>query len=172
MGALSAVPTDEVVQFFVEQQLRTGLPEANWVTFVDPRSPGTRREVVQLPKLWNYGACNIALLSYAHGDAGIAVSATQWLRIFAAGLQTLMSCLASNHRGGVAVVNSMLGSPALSVFVWQDGAEFDQTMNNYMNAPFPTGIDPSNPAVLQSKLSLLGNLTAADIMLPGNASLS
>lgn len=55
MGALSAVPTDEVVQFFVEQQLRTGLPEANWVTFVDPRSPGTRREVVQLPKLWNYG---------------------------------------------------------------------------------------------------------------------
>lgn len=66
----------------------------------------------------------------------------------------------------------MLGSPALSVFVWQDGAEFDQTMNNYMNAPFPTGIDPSNPAVLQSKLSLLGNLTAADIMLPGNASLS
>lgn len=53
MLALRAVPTDNVIQYFVEQQLRTGLPEANWATFVDPRPSGSKREVVQVPKLWN-----------------------------------------------------------------------------------------------------------------------
>lgn len=66
----------------------------------------------------------------------------------------------------------MLGSPALSVFVWQDGAEFDQTINNYMSAPFPTGIDPGNPATLQSNISFVGNSTAAGIMVTANSSMS
>ena len=52
--ALSVVPTDEIIQFFVEQQLRTGLPEANWAKFVDPRPFGSQREVMQVPKLWNH----------------------------------------------------------------------------------------------------------------------
>lgn len=55
MGALSAIPTDNVVQFFVEQQLRTGLPEVNWPAFVDPRPFGSRKEIVQMPKFWNHG---------------------------------------------------------------------------------------------------------------------
>ena len=52
--ALSVLPTTEIIQFFVEQQLRTGLPEANWAKFVDPRPFGSQREVVQVPKLWNH----------------------------------------------------------------------------------------------------------------------
>lgn len=172
MGALSAVPTDDVVQFFVEQQLRTGLPEANWARFADPRTSGSQKEVLQVPKLWSHGHCNIALLSYVHGEEGVQLSAASWSKIFAAGLQTLMTCLASNHQGGAAVVNGILGFPSLSVFVWQDGSGFDRTMNNYMSAPFPAWIDPSNPATLQSNVSFLGNLTTTGILLRAHASMS
>lgn len=80
------------------------------------------------------------------------------------------------RRGCVAndlgVLKGVVGSPALSVFVWQDGAEFDRTMNDYMSAPFPAGIDPGYPATLQKSFYFLGNLTTADIMLTGNASMS
>lgn len=59
-GTLSAVPTDAVTQFFVEQQLRTGLPGANWYSFVDPRPVGLRKEVVQIPKWWSQGKSTLA----------------------------------------------------------------------------------------------------------------
>ena len=55
MDALSAVPTSRFVQFFVEQQLRADYPGASWPPFVDPRPFGRQKQVVQLPKLWNYG---------------------------------------------------------------------------------------------------------------------
>ena len=32
----------------------------------------------------------------------------EWSKVFAAGLQTLMICLASNHQGGAATVNGKL----------------------------------------------------------------
>ena len=69
----------------------------------------------------------------------------------------------------LGIFKDILGLPALSVYVWQDGAYFDTTMNYYMNAPFPAGIDPSNPRILQSNLSYLGNSTMAGILLTGNA---
>ena len=55
MDALSSVPRDNVIQFFVEQQLRTGLPVANWAPFTDPRPTESRKEIMQVPKLWNQG---------------------------------------------------------------------------------------------------------------------
>lgn len=54
-GALSAVPTDNVIQFFVEQQLRTEPPEANWPQFFDPRPIGLQKAIVQVPKWWSRG---------------------------------------------------------------------------------------------------------------------
>ena len=71
----------------------------------------------------------------------------------------------------LGISKGIAGSPALSVFVWQDGAEFDRTMNQYMSAPFPAGIDPGNPATLQSNLTCLGNLTMAGIWVTGNATM-
>lgn len=54
-NALSAVPTDNVIQFFVEQQLRNPSPGADWSMFVDPRPVGSQQEIVQLPKFWSQG---------------------------------------------------------------------------------------------------------------------
>ena len=62
--------------------------------------------------------------------------------------------------------------PALSIFLWEDGSRFDQTMNDYMSAPFPAGIDPANPTILQSNLLSLGNSTTAGLLLTGNVSIS
>lgn len=56
----------------------------------------------------------------------------------------------------LVVSKGITGNPALSVFVWQNGAGFDRTMNSYMSAPFPAGIDPRNPWMLQSKFAFLG----------------
>lgn len=41
------------------------------------------------------------------------------------------------------------GYPALTMFLWQNRAAFDSTMNRYMSAPFPAGIDPREPAILK-----------------------
>lgn len=39
--------------------------------------------------------------------------------------------------------------PGLSLFLWQDGAPFDNVMNHYMSASYPQGIDPATPLLLR-----------------------
>ena len=58
------------------------------------------------------------------------------------------------------------------MFVWQDGANFDGTMNDYMSAQLPVGVDPSNPVTISRRISLVGNLTAPNIILTGDTSSS
>ena len=123
--ALLAVPNQIVLHYFVEQQLRTRLPRYDWQSFHDPRLEPYRNKVVQVPKLWSVGGCsrsawrrpianeyqgncNIALLSYVHGGTRVSVSSTEWSKVLAAGLQTLLTCLLSHNQGGAAVVNSKL----------------------------------------------------------------
>ena len=36
------------------------------------------------------------------------------------------------------------------MFLWQNRAAFDSTMNRYMSAPFPAGIDPREPAIVKA----------------------
>ena len=35
------------------------------------------------------------------------------------------------------------------MFLWENGAIFDATINKYMTAAFPAGIDPRFPAILK-----------------------
>ena len=58
------------------------------------------------------------------------------------------------------------------MFVWQDGAPFDQMMNRYMSAQVPAGIDPAEPTILQSNFLSLENLTTDGLLLTGNVSIS
>lgn len=51
----------------------------------------------------------------------------------------------------LSIVEDHSGIPALSVFLWKDGAPFDKTFNSYMSAGFPAGIDPASP------MGVLGN---------------
>ena len=62
-------------------------------------------------------------------------------------LSSMVSC---KHRGSGSVKMSILcaitdpqGNPALSIFLWEDGAQWDWLMNHYMNDPFPQPPDPS-----------------------------
>ncbi len=71
-----------------------------------------------------------------------------------------------------SLLKDMLDIPTLSVFVWQNGARFDRTINDYMSAPFPVGIDPSNPDRVRNSVLFSGNLTTSGIILTGNASVS
>lgn len=41
---------DTAVHYFVEQQMRSAPPEAVWNGFTDPRPPGEKQTIVQLPK--------------------------------------------------------------------------------------------------------------------------
>lgn len=52
--ALASLPRDTAVHYFVEQQMRTAPPVANWIPFVDhgERDP---QLIVQLPKWWSRG---------------------------------------------------------------------------------------------------------------------
>ena len=59
-AALVALPRDTIVQYFVEQQLRRQ-PGTNWVAFADPRLPGQKHKVVEVPKWWSICAYLIYL---------------------------------------------------------------------------------------------------------------
>lgn len=52
--ALSTLPRDPFVRFFVEQQLRPS-PGENWLAFGDPRRPEDQQKRVQVPKWWSAG---------------------------------------------------------------------------------------------------------------------
>jgi hypothetical protein len=43
-----------------------------------------------------------------------------------------------------------MSTPALSLFVWEDGAPFDWLMNQYMTAEFPFPPDPTLDPLSQS----------------------
>ena len=58
-SALLALPTSKDAQFFVEQQLRTQFPRGDWPLFTDPRPPGLRKEIVQIPRFWNIGGSTL-----------------------------------------------------------------------------------------------------------------
>lgn len=44
----------------------------------------------------------------------------------------------------------------MSIFIWEDGARFDDAMNDYMSEETTTGIDPRFP------LKLLGNTSGIE----------
>lgn len=52
---LSRLPQDEGTRFFVEQQLRSVPPRADWPPFEDPRPREHQQTVVQIPKWWSHG---------------------------------------------------------------------------------------------------------------------
>ena len=58
-AALLNLPENTEDQFFVEQQLRTALPTADWRPFVDSRPPAFHQVVVQTPKLWSHSQCGL-----------------------------------------------------------------------------------------------------------------
>ncbi len=53
---LSTLPAaDLFYRYFVEQQLSTGLPQADWTHWSDRRPLGLRQKIIQVPKFWSYG---------------------------------------------------------------------------------------------------------------------
>lgn len=52
---ISRLPNDKIIRFFVEQDLRTAPPQANWIGFADPRQSGYKQKIMQLPKWWSEG---------------------------------------------------------------------------------------------------------------------
>ena len=60
--------------------------------------------------------------------------------------------------------------PALTIFMWQNGAPFDDVLARYTSASLPTGIDPNFPSVVQTLGALNGSLNvlahAGNITLP------
>ena len=41
--------------YFIEQQLATGPPVADWTEWWDSRAPGRERTIIQIPKFWSHG---------------------------------------------------------------------------------------------------------------------
>ena len=53
--AISRLPQDKFVRLFVEQDIRTALPWADWSAFADPRPREYQQTLMQLPKWWSHG---------------------------------------------------------------------------------------------------------------------
>ncbi|KAL6722321.1 hypothetical protein ACLMJK_001428 [Lecanora helva] len=156
--ALSRLPSDANKRLFVEQQLRAIRTQGDWLSITDPRPPGHQQDIVQVPKWWSCGNCNLALLSYAHDGSWLSVSASRWTDVDDRAAQLIATCLEENKQGGAITVNNVEGTASLSLFLWQDGAPFDNVMNQYMSANYPAGIDP-----ITTEVSVLNSSNSADL---------
>ncbi|KAL2046437.1 hypothetical protein N7G274_001884 [Stereocaulon virgatum] len=141
--------TDKFLRYFIEEQLATGPPQADWPGWRDLRPTTEQRKSIQVPKFWAFGTCNIALLSFVHGHFHIYVSLASWNAVANAAMATLQLCLHRYGQGGAGTVTSAHGVQTLTVFIWKNGSPFEDTLNDYTSAAFPFGIDPTNPTILK-----------------------
>ena len=123
-AALLNLPGDTADRWFLEQQLRTALPTADWRSFVDGRSPALWQPVVQLQKWWSHsqssflylypscwcrwaGTCNIALVMYGHLHLVVPVAFLKWSDIRNLGYQVAWNCVENSQQGGAGEIFSM-----------------------------------------------------------------
>ena len=65
VGSLANFPINDYAnRWFVEQQLRTAPPQAVWNSFQDPRAPGERQTIVQLPRRVSSGQLDLRCLPF------------------------------------------------------------------------------------------------------------
>ena len=57
-AALLYLPMDTTPQWFIEQQIRTALPDADWRPFASVPHPVSPVPLVQMPKLWSHSQSN------------------------------------------------------------------------------------------------------------------
>lgn len=62
--------------------------------------------------------------------------------------------------------------PSLTLFLWKDGARFDDVMGRYMSAENSSGIDPSRPEVLREEVGFVGNLSGVVSVMPRRTSVA
>ena len=128
----------------------------------------------------------MALLSYVHGDYCLAVSGSRWCDIADQSSHIISNCVERNKQGGTGFIKSKpqitgplyVGTSSdelmhvvldlgdmrgLSLFLWQDGAPFDDVMNEYMSASFPSGIDPSSAVLSAQNASYAMNMDEVNI---------
>lgn len=58
------------------------------------------------------------------------------------------------------------------MFLWQNGAIFENMINKYMSASFSAGIDPTNPAILKVFGPVDGSVDTSNGTLPEGINLS
>ncbi|KAI4091942.1 MAG: hypothetical protein LQ344_003760 [Seirophora lacunosa] len=145
LQALGQFPTASDPRYFVEMQVRSAPPTYVWSAFQDPRGIEFQNTVVQLPRMVSRGDCNIAIYSYPGTQTPTSTPLIAWPAVHEAGTSIATACL-SISLGGTAVVNDVENKPALGMFVWQDGADFQWLMNHDMGYAIPPGLNPNPPA--------------------------
>lgn len=171
--ALAALPqADRFYRYYIEQQLETAPPESDWQGWTDERPSSFRMKLVQIPKFWSYGSCNLALLSYVEGNSKTALSLSRWADIYLVGYSLVQACLNLHSQGGAGTVIGTYGQPVLTMFLWQNGAIFENTINKYTSASFSAGIDPTTPAILKVFGPVDGSVDTSNGTLPEGINLS
>lgn len=137
-------------------------------------------------------------MSFDDGNGGVGESLSQWSKIFGTGIELLMECLVKDHTGGSAVIagkswcltvlnkstiqllvltrfHLVEGNGArsvLSLFLWEDGAWFDDIINDYWGTDSPSAIDPLNPLKLLKNSNSTGDTNLTLSMISQNISIS
>ncbi|KAL8961152.1 MAG: hypothetical protein Q9193_002254 [Seirophora villosa] len=167
LQALGQFPTASDPRYFVEMQVRSAPPTYVWPAFRDPRGIEFQNTVVQLPRMVSRGSFGFpqihlpllfrqllppalevtaeAIYSYPGTQTPTSTPLIAWPAVHEAGTSIATACLSMNQ-GGTAVVNGIENKPALGMFVWQDGADFQWLMNHDMGYAIPPGLNPNPPA--------------------------
>ena len=70
------------------------------------------------------------------------------------------ACLSINQ-AGTAIVNDIGGQPALGIFIWKDGADFQWLVNNCMGYAIPPPMNPNPPSGTLEHLSV--NVSTSEV---------
>lgn len=62
--------------------------------------------------------------------------------------------------------------PSLTLLIWEDGALFDDAMNDYIGSDSPSGLDPFRPLMLPSNSSTRGSTSQLMSVIPQNSSIA
>ncbi|KAL9010335.1 MAG: hypothetical protein Q9173_004719 [Seirophora scorigena] len=165
LQALGQLPTAPDPRYFVEMQVRSAPPTYVWPAFQDPRGPQFQNTVVQLPRLVSRVSSSRlgsgdnslqkttaeAIYSYPGTQTPTSTPLIAWPAVHEAGTSIAAACLSINQ-GGTAVVNGIENNPALGMFVWQDGADFQWLMNHDMGYAIPPGLNPNPPTAFLREL--------------------
>ncbi|KAL8710019.1 MAG: hypothetical protein Q9220_005290 [cf. Caloplaca sp. 1 TL-2023] len=135
-------------------QVRSGPPAYVWQAFRDPR-----------------GDCNIAIYSIPGTQTPTYTPLVAWPAVIEAGNVIAAACLSINQ-AGTAIVDDMDGKPALGMFIWQDGADFQWLMNHNMGFAVPPGFNPNPPSVELEGLKANVSASEADFKVAAGSLLS
>ncbi|KAM0805816.1 hypothetical protein BDR22DRAFT_187844 [Usnea florida] len=112
--------------------------------------------IVQVPKIWRYNGCRLALLSYGRNGQSVktALFTSNWKEVLVQ-MQALLACGQTSPSGGfVPLINLRNGELSAALYMYSPHSPFESAVNYHMSSGLPV-----TPPVSVDQLDVIGNFS-------------